>query len=109
VPARTGLAELIASPPGEFRTAVAGGLARTKDRRSAMLARPLLTSPYRDAALAALALGRFGEPAARAALAELARRPDPRRANDSVLAATYLVRMDANPTTAVAAVTRSIK
>jgi hypothetical protein len=78
----------------EPRRAALGGLASTTNRRAALLARPLLASPYDElATTAAMALGRFAEPAAAEKLARIVAHPRRRPPQVAFLAAWYLLKV----------------
>jgi len=78
---------------GPKRAAVAG-LVRTTNRSAALLARPLLDSPYRElSTTAALALGRFAEPAAAGALADVVQHSHRYPPQVAIMAAWYLLKI----------------
>ena len=92
--AMNGLKRLLAGPKRRCRRAVAGGLLATDNRAAALLAKPLLDSPYDElATMAALVLGRFAEPAAAKRLGAIVRHPHRHRPQIVTMACWYLLKI----------------
>ena len=88
------LKRVLAGPRGQARSAAVAGLLVTTNRAAALLAKPLLTSPYAElSTTAALALGRFGERAAGQRLAEILENPQRHPPQIVAMAGWYLLKI----------------
>jgi len=105
-----GLKELLAGKADAVTRATAAGLLRARNAAAGELVRPLLASPYAELSTdAALALGHFGDPAARPRLAEILANRQRHPPALVVLASWYLVKIAGQSRPAAAQLAKAVK
>jgi len=108
--ALAGLKALLGGAKRERKLMVAGGLLTTDNRTAALLAKPLLDSPYTSlSTTASLVLGRFAEPAAAKRLAAVVRNPQRHRPQVVTMACWYLLKIHKHARPCVEQLVRVVK
>lgn len=105
-----GLQAILAEKSSAITRSVAAGLLRARKPASAKLMRPLLESPYGELVVdAALALGHFGNPAARPKLQEIISQAESHPPALVILASWYTLKIDKKTDQAVAEMAKLMK
>jgi len=104
------LRAILAEKPSAITRSVAAGLLRARTPGTAELMRPLLQSPYGELVVdAALALGHFGDPAARDKLQGIISQAEAHPPALVILASWYFLKIDKKTDQAVAKMVKLVK